>query len=308
MLTQTLGSTELAVSRLAYGCMRIAGTWSPDEITAERKEAAFRTLDAAYEAGYTFFDHADIYCRGGCERLHGEYLNLHPELRASTVLATKCGIRFQNEPQGTVGRYDFSQKHILWSCEQSLQRLGVERIDLYQLHRSDLLMNPDEVAGAFSKLHDQGKVRHFGVSNFLPSTVATLQESLAFPIVVNQIEVSLWRLAPFFDGVLDQCIRESIVPLSWGPVGGGRVSSPAAENDSKVEALSDALAALSRDYEAEPAVIAIAWLLKHPSGIVPIVGSVRPERIQAMTRALEIELTREEWYRLLVAARGEAMP
>jgi predicted oxidoreductase len=294
--------------RLAYGCMRIAGTWNPDEITAERKESAFKSLDAAYEAGYTFFDHADIYCRGGCEQLHGDYLKAHPELRDQTIIATKCGIKFRNEPPETVARYDFSSKHILWSCDQSLARLGIDRIDLYQLHRPDLLMNPEEVAEAFSKLHEQGKVRFFGVSNFLPTTVEMLQKALSFPVVVNQIEVSLWRIAPLFDGTLDQCIREKIVPLSWSPVGGGRVGKENYEEKEGVEPLSGALAEVAKAHGVDSATVAFAWLLKHPSGIVPIVGTVRPDRIKGATKALEVELTREEWYRLLVAARGEPMP
>lgn len=298
----------LEVSRLAYGCMRIAGTWNPDEITAERKESAFKSLEAAYNAGYTLFDHADIYCRGGCEKLHGEFFKSRPELKERTILATKCGIRFRNEPPGTVGRYDFSKEHILWSCDRSLERLGVDRIDLYQLHRPDLLMNTEEVAEAFAKLKEAGKVRMFGVSNFFPATVELLQKWLPFPIVVNQIEVSLWKLEPFFDGTLDQCIRENIVPLSWGPLGGGRIGKQETHGTTGTEPLSEALADVAKSHDSDEAIVALAWLMKHPSGIVPIVGSVQPERIKASTKAVDIDLIREEWYRLLVAARGEPMP
>lgn len=302
------GADAYHASRLAFGCMRIAGTWNPDEIDNARRESAFAALAAAYEAGFTLFDHADIYCRGGCEALHGEFLSRRPELRAKTLVATKCGIRFRNDPPGTVGRYDFSKEHILWSCEQSLQRLQIERIDLYQLHRPDLLMSPEEVAEAFSQLYKQGKVRVFGVSNFLPSTVELLQNWLPFPIAVNQIEVSLWRLDPLVDGTLDQCIRDGIVPLSWGPLGGGRVGTSSGAGTVGVEPLDEALAEVARGHGVDAATVALGWLMKHPSEIVPIVGTVRPERIRASTAALALELSREEWYRLLVAARGEAMP
>ena len=310
MRTVSIGSSDnkVEISRLAYGCMRIAGTWNPDEITEERRQAAFKSLEAAYDAGYNFFDHADIYCRGGCEKLHGDFLKTRPELKEKTILATKCGIKFRNEPPGTVGRYDFSKEHILWSCDRSLERLGVDRLDFYQLHRPDVLMDPEEVADAFTKLYEKGKVRLFGVSNFLPSTVDLLQKWLPFPIVVNQIEVSLWRLEPFFDGTLDQCIRESIVPLSWGPLGGGRIGKQESHGTTGVEPLSEALADVAKTHETDEANIALAWLLKHPSGIVPIVGTVRPERIKEATKAIEIDLSREDWYRLLVAARGEPMP
>ncbi|HRK20272.1 MAG TPA: aldo/keto reductase [Fimbriimonadaceae bacterium] len=310
MRTTTLSSSSgpIEVSRLAYGAMRIAGTWNPDEITPERRAAAYASLQAAYDAGYTLFDHADIYCRGGCEQLHGDFLKEHSELRGQTVIATKCGIRFKGDPEGAVGRYDFSSSHIIWSCERSLERLGVDQIDLYQLHRPDLLMNPEEVAEAFAKLHSAGKVKAFGVSNFLPSTVTLLQKWLSFPISVNQIEVSLWRLDPFLDGTLDQCIRESIVPLSWGPVGGGRVGKEHEQGTTGIEPLSEALADVAKAHGSEPATIAFAWLLKHPSGIVPIVGSTNPARIRAAVDSLSVDLSREDWYRLLVAARGEAMP
>lgn len=310
MRTTTLPSPDgpIEVSRLAYGAMRIAGTWNPDEIDSERRAKAFSALEAAYEAGYTLFDHADIYCHGGCETLHGDFLRERPEFRGRTVIATKCGIRFKGDPPGTVGRYDFSEKHILECCDASLTRLQVERIDLYQLHRPDLLMHPEEVAGAFAKLHADGKVRSFGVSNFLPSTVDLLQHWLPFKIAVNQIEVSLWRLDPLFDGTLDQCLRLEMVPLAWSPVGGGRIGKEHEQGTTGVEPLSEAVGEVSVRLGISPATAAIAWLLRHPSGIVPIIGSANPMRIREAAAALDVELSREDWYRLIVAARSEPMP
>lgn len=313
MQTQALGGSDLRVSSLSYGCMRIAGTWNPDEITPALRDGAFAALKAAYDAGYTLFDHADIYSQGGCERLHGEFLKENPSLRKQTVIATKCGILFGGNPPGTVGRYNFSADHIVWSCERSLERLGVETIDLYQLHRPDLLMDPEEVARAFTILHDSGKVRWFGVSNFLPSTVELLQNTLDVPLIVNQIEVSLARIAPLYDGTLDQCLLHKMTPLSWSPLGGGRLGFAADSVDLKgaepgKETLPQALAALAIEHETEPAVIALSWLLRHPSRTIPIVGSVAPWRIRDMTKCLDIPLSREEWYRLLVAAQGHAMP
>jgi len=305
MRTQPLGLSDLITTRLAYGCMRIAGTWNPAEITPERQEKAHEALIAAYEAGYTLFDHADIYCRGGCEMLHGEVLREVPLMRDEIIIATKCGIRFKDDPAGTVGRYDFSYEHILRSCEGSLERLSIETIDLYQLHRPDLLMNPEEVARAFAELHSSGKVRWFGVSNFSPSFVELLQTFLDFPLIVNQIEVHLGRLEPFFDGTLDQCIKAEITPLSWSPIGGGRLGTAADEEKAE---LPQAMDELANSYATDRAGIALTWLLKHPSGIVPIVGSANPEHIHAATKADEIDLSREDWYRLLVAARGEPVP
>ncbi|HEY0868542.1 MAG TPA: aldo/keto reductase, partial [Fimbriimonas sp.] len=232
MKTQRIENTDLVVSRLSYGCMRIAGTWNPNEITPEREEAGQKSVLAAYEAGYTLFDHADIYCAGGCESIFGRVLKKAPSMRKEIVIATKCGIRFPGEPHpNSPHRYDFSKKHILESCDKSLERLGIETIDIYQLHRPDLLMDPTEVAEAFDVLHRAGKVRYFGVSNFMPSFVTALQSALPYRLVVNQVEIHLGRLDCFVDGTLDQCLAEKITPLSWSPLGGGWLGDGASTTD-----------------------------------------------------------------------------
>jgi predicted oxidoreductase len=309
MLTQAIAHSDLVSTRLAYGCMRIAGTWNPQEITPAMDEKGQAAVVAAYEAGYTLFDHADIYCRGACEEIFGKVLKKIPGMRDNIVIATKCGIRFPGEPNAdSPHRYDFSAEHILSSCDKSLQRLGVETIDIYQLHRPDLLMDPDEIAGAFWKLHELGKVRFFGVSNFLPSFVTALQSRLPFRLVVNQVEISLGRLDPFYDGTLDQCIAERITPLSWSPLGGGFLGSGGKTDEEKRKAVQDKLDEIAARYQISRTVLALAWLLKHPAGIIPIVGSANPEHIREAVKADEVELDREDWYRLLVAARGEALP
>ena len=288
--------------------MRYVGTWSPKDVTAEREQVAFDALTAAYDAGYTLFDHADIYCRGACEEVHGKFLSKNPSLRARTVIATKCGIRFPDEPsKGSPHRYDFSAEHIVWSCEQSLRRLQVDAIDVYQLHRPDYLMDPAEIAEAFAKLQAQGKVRFFGVSNFPPSKVSALQSHLPFPLVVNQVEVHLGRLAPFEDGTLDQCLEMPLTPLSWSPLGGGFLGAGAEVPEGR-KALAAMMDAMAEERGVTRTEIALAWLTEHPSGIVPIVGSSNPAHIKHAAKALEVQLGREDWYRLLVAARGEPLP
>src|SRR5687768_11060166 len=175
MKTQLLGTSSLRSTRLAYGGWRLVSTTNPAEVTPEREAEGRKAVIAAYEAGYTLFDHADIYCRGVCEKVFGDAMRDVRGMRDRILIATKCGIRFAGEPHpGSPHRFDFSAEHITRSCEASLKRLGVETIDLYQLHRPDALMNPQEVAGAFDKLKAQGKVRELGVSNFLPSTVIAL--------------------------------------------------------------------------------------------------------------------------------------
>ncbi len=314
MKIQSIGGSTLNSTRLSYGCMRISGTWNPSEVTSERVEYGKAAVLAAYEAGYTLYDHADIYCRGECERIFGLVLKDIPSMRNEIVIATKCGIRFPGEPNpDSPHRYDFSAEHILKSCDASLERLKVDTIDIYQLHRPDLLMDPEEIARAFDTLHRQGKVRYFGVSNFVPSFVRALQSGLSAPLIVNQVEVHLGRLDCFTDGTLDQCIAENITPLSWSPLGGGFLGEgskldpkhPRYEVLSKLQAACDEIA---KKHGVNRTIVAISWLLKHPSKIIPIIGSANPAHIKDAVRADSFELDREEWYRLLVAARGEGLP
>jgi predicted oxidoreductase len=313
MRTQTIHGTDLLTTRLAYGNMRCVRTWNPAEVTPERFEDAVSQHIAAYEAGYTLFDTADIYCRGKCEEVLGATLARVKGMRDRIILATKCGIRFGDDPKGAPHRYDFSKEHILWSCDQSLKKLGVDRIDLYQLHRPDVLMDPHDIAAAFDTLHQAGKVRYFGVSNFLPGMLSMLQAHVGKKLVVNQVEIHLGRLDCFIDGTLDQCIEKQITPLSWSPLGGGwlgagRTPSPGDANYPIRSLVVKELDALAMEYGVSRTAISLAWLLKHPSGIVPIVGSTSAANLKDATTADGIELTREQWYKVYLAARGKSLP
>jgi predicted oxidoreductase len=314
MKTQRLGKSELVSARLSYGNMRTVGTWDPKEVTPERLDKAIAIHIAAYEAGYTLFDTADIYCRGMCETALGGALKRVKGMRDRILVATKCGIRFGGDPEpDSPHRYDFSVEHIIWSAEQSLLRLGIETIDLYQLHRPDLLMNPPEIAGAFDKLKRAGKVREFGVSNFSPSFVSALQAHVPFPLIVNQVEIHINRLDPFVDGTLDQCIERNITPLSWSPLAGGwlgagRTLAPDAPDRQRRQKVLDTLDVVAAAHGVSRTVVALAWLLKHPSNIIPIVGSASPENIVEATKADDVDLTRDEWYQILLASRGKALP
>jgi predicted oxidoreductase len=231
-------------------------------------------------------------------------------LRRRVIIATKCGVRFADEPHsGAPYRYDVSAEHIERSCEGSLRRLRVETIDIYQLHRADWLLDPGEVAAAFDRLHRQGKVRFFGVSNFRPATLAALRNALSLPIVVHQVEISLANLAALDDGTLDQCLAEHITPLAWSPLGGGLLASGAskllpAQQAYRVAGITALLDTLAAERGISRANLALSWLLKHASKIVPIIGSTDPQRIRDCARAAETDLSREDWYRLTTAARG----
>lgn len=314
MKTISIGAGQLRSSKLAYGCWRIGGTSNPEAVTAELAEAGKKVVIAAYEAGYTLFDNADIYCGGMAERIFGSALKEVPGMRDNILVATKCGIRKAGDPSPDAPyRYDFSAEYIIRCCEESLERMGIEMIDIYQLHRPDYLCDPEEVVAAFETLYEAGKVRAFGVSNFTPSQVAMLQKYCPMKLVVNQVEISLIQTITLDDGTLDQCISEKITPMAWSPLGGGAIASGAAKTQSqeaqeKVARVCTALDRIASERGTTRTVIALAWLLRHPAGIVPIVGSTKPERIREAVKATEIDLTREEWYALMEASRGSRLP
>lgn len=314
MKTIILGNSSLVSSRLSYGCWRIAGDRNQFKTAAEADAAGRAALVAAYESGYTLFDGADIYGGGRCEEILGNTLREVPGMREKILIASKCGVRHAGSPEPeSPGRYDFSAEHIVQSCEQSLKRLGVETIDLYMLHRPDYLGDPHEIAGAFARLYDAGKVRFFGVSNFRPSLVNALQAACPFPLVVNQVEISLAQLAAFEDGTLDQCLERNITPMAWSPLGAGLLGHGAArllpgQRGYKTEAIVKVLDEIAVSRGVTRILVALAWLLKHPSRIAPIVGTTNPGRIRESVRATEFELTRDEWYRLFIAAQGEPLP
>ncbi len=314
MQSMLLGVSSLRSSRLAYGCWRVGGSWDPTRVTPESRAAGHRAIIAAYEAGYTLFDNADIYCGGEAEKIFGEVLKEVSGMRSRVLVATKCGIRPPGTPHPhSPQRYDFSKDYLLECCENSLRRLNIDTIDLYLLHRPDFLADPEEIAEAFSELKTSGKVRYFGVSNFRPTLVTALQAACPMPLVVHQVEISLAKLDALTDGTLDQCLIEKVTPMAWSPLAAGLIGAGAHDllpfqKTYRTEPFLPAIDAVAKDRGASRTSVALAWLLKHPSRIQPIIGSVNPDRIRQAAKADELELTREEWYRLLLAARGEPLP
>lgn len=314
MKTIKLGKSSLSATQLCYGCWRIAGTREQFKTEADADAVGRAALIAAYEAGYTLFDGADIYGSGRAEEILGRTLREVSGMRERVVITSKCGVRHAGTPNpDSPQRWDFSAEHIVASCEGSLKRLGVETIDLYMLHRPDYLGDPHEIAGAFAQLYDAGKVRYFGVSNFRPSLVNALQAAVPFPLIVNQVEISLAQRAAFEDGTLDQCLEKNMTPMAWSPLGAGSLGDGArrllpAQQSYRTDAIVKALDEVAAARGTTRTIVAYAWLLKHPSRIMPIVGTTNPQRIREAVKATEIELTREEWYRLLIAARGEPLP
>lgn len=307
-----IGRSSLEASRLAYGCWRLAGSEGrppePDSVLGKR------AVHAAAGAGHTLFDLADIYGGGRCEQIFGEALREAPGLRDRVVVATKCGIRRAGEPTASAPvRYDFSAGHIVRSVESSLERMGIGTIDLLMLHRPDYLMDPAEIAGAFVQLRDAGKVREFGVSNFRPSQVAALQQACPLRLAVNQIELSLLQLAPLEDGVLDQCLAEALTPMAWSPLAGGKLGDRVhgvlpSQLGYRPEAVVRELDAFAEGAGTTRTNAALAWLLKHPARIQPVVGSTDPASIRSGAKACEVVMSREQWYQIYTVARGTPLP
>lgn len=285
-------------SRLIYGCMRIAGDNTPQD-RAKGKLA----IQAALAAGYNHFDHADIYGGGECESLFGELLKEQPNLRDQIILTSKAGIR--RDPQ----RYDFSNSYLTQQVDASLTRLNTDYLDLFLLHRPDYLFDADDVATTFKQLKKSGKVKKFGVSNFSPSQLTLLQSALDDPLLVNQIEINIHNINSFSDGTLDQCQQQGIAPIAWCPLGG--VVYPAWGNtfsEDDEQRIATEIAQQAAKYGCNSWQLILAWLLKHPAHICPIIGSTTPERISDATKALDIVYSHKDWYRLLEARNGQPVP
>ncbi len=321
---KTLAIGSATTSRIAYGCMPLGGGWGSEVPGAAERTRAVAALRAAIDAGVDFFDHADIYCRGKSESVFAAAIAEIGAKREALIIQSKCGIRFAGDPNAeATARYDFSHGHIVASCEGTLRRLGTSYLDVYLLHRPDALVEPEEVARAFDDLTKSGKVRQFGVSNHSPLQIELLRRHLRQPLVVNQLELSLVHAhlidagvvanqsAHSFgaDGTLDYCRLHGIAIQAWSPLGRGRAlgatGAGASARDLELARVVGAIAA-RKGVPAE--AIVIAWLLRHPARIQPIVGSTDPARITAACAGDGVELSREEWYALHVAGRGKSMP
>jgi predicted oxidoreductase len=314
-----------ANSRIIYGCMGLGGGWTKNPITQEDVRTAEGAVEAALEAGMRTFDHADIYAYGKAESVFGQVLAARPDLRETIQIQSKCGIRF---PDATGGqRFDFSKAYILRAVDGILGRLGIETLDTLLLHRPDVLMEPDDVAEAFTMLRDAGKVRQFGVSNMGAAQMQFLQRSLDAPLVVNQLELSLshrhWldaaihvnqdagREVHFGEGTLEYCQMHDVQVQAWSPLSRGLYTRPLTGSEpDDVRETALLVQKLAAEFGVAPEAIVLGWLMRHPAKIQPVIGTVNPTRIRACADADRIanSLSREQWYALYISARGVALP
>ena len=319
-------NTSLEVSRIGFGCMGIGGDWTRQPPTQETKISALETIECALDNGINFFDHADIYCRGKSEEVFSQVWSKRSSLREKVILQSKCGIRFSNDPvEGHPARYDFSYDFIVKSVEGILKRLQTDYLDLLLLHRPDPLVEPEEVSKAFDLLHQAGMVRFFGVSNHTAAQIEFLKKFSNQPLVVNQLEFNLLHLhlidegivanqdGPLWpvrgNGTLEYCRLNDITVQAWAPLAqgriSGRVSAPVVQRDVETASVVQALA---KKKNVSPEAILLAWILRHPAQIQPIIGTTNPARVVASCEADQVELTREEWYTLFTAGRGAKVP
>jgi predicted oxidoreductase len=323
-MTIPLQKRRINASRLVLGCMGLGGEWDSSPVTSEHIKQAHAAVEAALSAGINMFDHADIYTRGKAEKVFGQVLKERPELRDQIIIQSKCGIRLDDGP-GLPGRFDFSKEHILSSVDGILSRLGVESIEILLLHRPDPLMEPEEVAGALRELKESGKVKGFGVSNMSSGQIRFLQSAIESPIMVNQLELSLLKLdwldavvhvnqergnhVSFPEGTLEFCQMENIQIQAWSPLARGLFTGKEVGNESEaVRQTAVLVQTLAEQKDTSPEAIVLAFLLRHPAGIQPVIGTVNPQRIAACGQAEQVKLTREEWYTLYITSRGFKMP
>lgn len=300
-----LGNGALPASEISLGCMRMADL-GPQE--------AERVVQAALEVGIDFFDHADIYGGGRSEEVFAKAVGMKPSVRETLLLQSKCGIR--------KGFFDFSKEHILSSVEGILKRLKTEYLDVLLLHRPDTLMEPEEVAEAFSLLHRTGKVRHFGVSNQNPMQMALLQQHVRQKLIVNQLQLSVTNTGMIDSGlnvnmkidrsldrdgsILEYCRLHGVTIQPWSPFQYGFFEGPFLDNP-KFPALNEVIDRMAQIKGVSNTAIAIAWLLRHPARMQPVIGTMNPGRIRDIAKASEVELTRQEWYEIYRAA-GNTLP
>jgi predicted oxidoreductase len=305
MQTMKLGTSVLEVPVIAVGCMRM------NRLSKAEAECFIQT---ALELGANFFDHADIYGGGTCEEIFADAIRMTDDIREKLILQSKCGIR--------QGFFDFSKEHILASVDGILKRLKTTYLDILLLHRPDALVEPEEVAEAFDILKNTGKVRYFGVSNQNPMQIQLLRKFIKPPVIVNQLQLSITNATMITNGinvnmenasavnrdgsVLDFCRLNDITIQPWSPFQHGFFEGAFLGND-KFPELNRKIDEIAARYQVSTTTIAIAWILRHPAKMQPVIGTMNPSRLKDCCKAADIRLTREEWYEIYRAA-GNKLP
>lgn len=321
-ITKTLQNLGVS-NRLVYGCMGLGGGWNEQAISAQDIKQAHDVVDVALEAGIQLFDHADIYTFTKAEQVFGRVIQQRPELLEQIVLQSKCGIRFEDEAGPK--RYDFSKQWIESSVTGILKRLNIEHLPILLLHRPDPLMDSIELADTLNTLQQKGLVGHFGVSNMSSHQMKSLQRNLNSPLVINQLELSLSKLDwleqcvtsnvgskaehSFPNGTLEYCQDNEVQLQSWGSLSQGMFTGNSVANDNEdIQNTANLVTQMASEQGVSPEAIILAWVMKHPANVMPIIGTTNLQRIKACQQSLQVELSREQWYQLYVSSRGQELP
>ena len=284
----------MKTSPLIIGTMRW-GIWGANH----SEKQVINLIETCISEGLSTFDHADIYGDYTTEKLFGDALKMMDIERSDIQLISKCGIEMPCKNRDfKIKSYNYSKDHILKSVDKSLENLGTDHLDLLLLHRPSPLMNPHVIAETFSLLKESGKVREFGVSNFSTSQFDLIHS--VFPLITNQIEISINKIDAFYDGTLDQMMKNNLKPMAYSVLGNYFTE----KSDENIR-LKNVLNELCMKYNSEENQILLAFLLKHPSKIMPVIGTSRVEKIMEMKKSLSINLEREDWFRLLEAKKGQ---
>lgn len=296
---QVSPASELNLSNLVLGLWRLSDL-PVNELSL--------IIHQSLEVGITSIDQADIYGNYQSQKYFGKLLQQEPSMRDNLQIVSKCGIVIPGSPRSTagIGYYSTSVEHILQSVEQTLTDLHCTHLDLLLIHRPSPLMHPEVVDEAFQKLKKAGKVLHFGVSNFTPSQFDMLSQRMETPLITNQIEFSVMQINPIYDGTLDTCLKNNIRPMIWSPLAGGRLFSDHTECSYDLLRVMNEIALELGNIPIDQ--LALAWILKHPSKPIPVIGTLKSIRIASAVAAFKVEMTEEQWFRILVASQGHGMP
>ena len=292
------------LSQMAYG------VWRLSEATDTSVSANLARIDACLAQGITTFDHADIYGDYRCEALFGEAIKARPALRQQIEIVTKTDIMLLSKqwPSTRVKHYDTTPAHVTASVDRSLQRIGVDVIDLMLIHRPDPLCDATALGACLDGLIDSGKVRGVGVSNFRPWDADLLQSRMKHKLQTNQIELSLLHTAPFINGLIAHAQQHHMPVMAWSPLGGGRLHSQATQAGTAAARLAPKLAEVAKASGTDTTAVAMAWLMHHPVGVMPVMGSNQLDRIGTFAQAFKVPMDRQTWYELYELANGHEVP
>lgn len=285
-------------SKVAVGVIRW-GSWGAK--LSNTKMASL--ISSCVEMGVTTFDHADIYGNYTTEREFGDALILSGIARESIQIISKCGIikPCAEKPGFSITHYNTSKRHILESADQSLENLNTEYLDMMMINRPSPVMNYSEMAEAFQQLYESGKVKEFGLVNFSPDQIRAMRKF--FPVRANQMEVSITHLGPLFDGSIDTCVANDMIPMSWSPVGGGSIythTKAGARLEAKLTKQAD-------KYEWSLTEMALLFLMHHPAGIIPVINQSKVDKIKEAVDLLDVTLSNEQWFEILITAQGQEL-